>query len=160
MDYWEKFNETTITEKEEFYSNLNMENITDADYIDTRRVCKDFETKHVGKYHDLYLRSDTLLSADILENFRKICLKIYHLDPVKFPSAFGLAWKSAFKKTKINLELLTNIDMLLMVEIGIRRGICHAIQRYAKANNKHMKDYDKNKDSSYLKYWEVNNLYG
>ena len=108
----------------------------------------------------MYLRSDSFLSADFLENFRKICLKIYHLDPVKFLSASGLAWKSALKKTKINLELLSNIDMLLMVEIGIRRGICHAIQRYAKANNKHMKDYDKNKESSYLKYWEVNNLCG
>ena len=160
MDDWEKFNETTIPEKEEFYSNLNMEHIADADCIDARRVCKDFEIKHLGKYHDLYLRSDSFLSADFLENFRKICLKIYHLDPVKFLSASGLAWKSALKKTKINLELLTNIDMLLMVEIGIRRGICHAIQRYAKANNKHMKDYDKNKESSYLKYWEVNNLCG
>ena len=137
-----------------------MEHIADAEYIDTRRVWKDFKIKHLGKYHDLYLRSDSFLSADFLENFRKICLKIYHLDPVKFLSASGLAWKSALKKTKINLELLSNIDMLLMVEIGIRRGICHAIQRYAKANNKHMKDYDKNKESSYLKYWEVNNLCG
>ena len=100
MDDWEKFNETTIPEKEEFYSNLNMEHIADADCIDARRVCKDFEIKHLGKYHDLYLRSDSFLSADFLENFRKICLKIYHLDPIKFLSASGLAWKSALKKLK------------------------------------------------------------
>ena len=78
----------------------------------------------------------------------------------KISFSFWISMEISFKKTKINLELLTNIDMLLMVEIGIRRGICHAIQRYAKANNKHMKDYDKNKESSYLKYWEVNNLCG
>ena len=67
---------------------------------------------------------------------------------------------STFKKTKAKLELLTDTDMLLMVEKGFRGGICHSINRYAKANNKYMKDYDKNKESWYLKYWDVNNLYG
>ena len=80
-------------------------------------------------------------------------LKIYHLDLVKFLSAPGLTWKAALKKTEVKLELLTDIDMLLMVEKGIRRGICHAIHRYAKANNKYRKDYDENKESSYLNYW-------
>ena len=160
MKDWERFNETTLPEKEEFYSNLNMEDITDADYMHAKRVCKDFEIKNLGEYHDLYLKSDTLLLADVFENFRKMCLKIYHLDPVKFLSAPGLAWQAALKKTEVKLELLTDIDMLLMVEKGIRGGICHAIHRYAKANNKYMKDYDKNKESSYLKYWDVNNLYG
>ena len=92
MDEWEKFKETTLPEKEEFYSNLNMEVITDADYIHAKRVCKDFEIKNVGEDHDLYLKSDTLLLADVFENFGKICLKIYHLDPVKFLSAPGSAW--------------------------------------------------------------------
>ena len=108
----------------------------------------------------MYLKSDTLLLADVFENFRKMSLKLYHLDPVKFLSATGLAWKAALKKTEVELELLTDTDMLLMVEKGIRGGICHAIHRYAKANNKYMKDYDKNKESSYLKYWDVNYLYG
>ena len=137
-----------------------MEDITDADYMHVKRVCKGFEIKHLAEYHDLHLKSDTLLLTDVLENFRKICLKIYHLDLVKFLSAPGLAWQAAFKKTEVKLELLTDIDMLLMVEKGIRGGICHAIHQYAKANNKSMKDYDKNKESSYLKYWDVNNLYG
>ena len=86
-------------------------------------------------------------------------LKIYYLDFAKFLSPPGLAWQAALKKTKVKLELLTDIDMLLMVEKGIRGGICHAIHQYAKANNKYMKDYDKNKESSYLKYWRKNNLY-
>ena len=80
-----------------------------------------------------------------------------YFDPAIFFSASGLAWQAAIKKTEVKLKLLTDIDMLLMIEKGIRRGICHAIHQYAKANNKYMKDYDKNKQSSYLKYWDVNN---
>ena len=98
MDEWEKFNETALPEKEEFYSNLNMEEITDADYMHGKRVCKDFEIKDIGEYHDLYLKSDTLLLADVFESFRKMCLKIYQLDPAKFVSAPGLAWQAALKK--------------------------------------------------------------
>ena len=126
----------------------------------TKRVCKDFEIKNFTEYHDLYLRSDTLLLGDVYKNFRKLYLKIYHLDPVKFTLALGLVWQVALKKTEVKLELLSDIDMLLMVEKGIRGGICHAIDQYIKTNNKHMKDYDKNKESSYLQYWDVNNLYG
>ena len=91
MDDLEKFNETTLLEKEEFYSNLNLKNITDADYTHAQRVCKDFEIKSFGEYHDLYLKSDVLLSADIFENFRVMYLKSYELYPVKFISAQGLA---------------------------------------------------------------------
>ena len=90
----------------------------------------------------------------------EIYLKIYELDPAKFLSAPGLAWQAALKKTKVKLDLLTDINMLLMVEKGLRGGICHSIYRYAKANKKYMKDYDKNKGSSYIQYWDVNNLYG
>ena len=86
MDDWEKFNETILPEKEEFYSNLNMEDITDADYMHAKGVCKDFEIKHLGKCDNLYLKNDTLLLFDVFENFRKVCLKFYHLDPVKFIS--------------------------------------------------------------------------
>ena len=86
--------------------------------------------------------------------------EIYELDPVKFHSAPGLAWEAALKNIKVELELLTDIDMFIMVEKGTRRRICHSINRCAKANNKYMKDYDKNKEPSYLKYWDVNNLNG
>ena len=122
-----KFNETTLPKKEELYSNLNMDNITDPDYMHAKRVCKDFEIKTLGEYHDLYLKSDILLLADVFENFGKMCLEIYHLDPVKFLSAPGLAWQRALKKTEVKLEFLTDIDMLLMIQKGIRRGICHTI---------------------------------
>ena len=98
MDDWEKFNETTLPEKEGFYSNLNMEDITDADYMYAKTVCKDFEIKNLGEYHDLYLKIETLLLADVFKNFRKIFFKIFHLDPVKFLSAPGLAWQAALKK--------------------------------------------------------------
>ena len=94
MDDWQKFNETKLHEKQEFDSNLNMEYIIDVDYMHGKRVCKDFEIKNLGEYHDLYLQSDPFLLADVFENFRKMCLKIYHLDPVKFLSAPGLAWQA------------------------------------------------------------------
>ena len=103
--------------------------------------------------------SDTLLLADVFENFRNMCLEIYELDPAKCLSAPVLAWQTTLKKTKVKLDLLTDIDMLLMVEKGIRGGTCHSIYRYAKANNKYMKGYDENKESSYLQYWDVKNLY-
>ena len=141
MDDWEKFIETTLAEKEEFYSSLSMEEFTDADYMHGKRVCKDFKIKNLGEYHDWYLKSDTVILADVFKNFRKMCLKTYELDPVKFISAPGLAWQAALKKAKVNLELLIDIDMLLIIEKGIREGICAAIQWYAKANKK---DYDKN----------------
>ena len=98
--------------------------------------------------------------ADVFKNFRDKFIEIYGLDPAHFLSAPGLAWQACLKKTKVELELLTNIDMLLMVEKGIRGGICQAIHRYAKANNKYMKNYDKDIISSYLMYLDANNLYG
>ena len=97
-----------------------MEDITDADYMHAKRICKDFEIKYLGKYHDLCFKSDTSLLADGFENFRKICLKIYNLNLAKFLSAPGLVWQGALKKSKVELELLTDIDTLLMVEKVIR----------------------------------------
>ena len=106
------------------------------------------------------MQSDTLLLADVFENFRNMCIEVYELDPDYFLSLPGLAWQACLKKTNVKLELLTDYDMLLMVEEGIRGGICHSIHRYAKANNKYMKDYDKSKESSYIQYLHANNLYG
>ena len=98
--------------------------------------------------------------ADVFENFRDKCIEIYELDPAHFLSAPGLAWQACLKKTKVKLELLTDIDMLLMVEKGIRGGICQAIHRHAKVNNKYMKNYNKDIISSYLIYLDANNLFG
>ena len=112
MDDWEKSNETLLPEKEEFYRHLSMEDITDADYAHAKRVCKDFELKHLGEYHDLYVQSNALLLANVSENFRNMCLKIYKLDLAKFLSTPGLVWQEALENTKQKLDLLTDIDML------------------------------------------------
>ena len=155
MDNWERFDETSLPSKESFYSNLNMENIEDIDYRHGNNIFKIFNLKNIGEYHDLYVQSDTLLLADVFEK----CLEVYELDPAHFLSLPGLAWKACLKKTNVELESLTDYDMLLMVEEGIRGGICHSIHRYAKAN-KYMKDYNKNIESSYIQYLDANNLYG
>ena len=161
MDSWERFDETWLPDKEAFYSSLNMKNITDVDHRHAKRVFKNLNNKNLGDlYHDLYVESDTLLLADVFENFRNKCIEIYELDPAHFLSAPGLAWKACLKKAEVKLELLTNVDMLLMVEKGIRCGISHAIHRYARANNKYMNNYDKNKEPSFVQYLDANHLYG
>ena len=159
MDNWERFEETSLPDKESFYSSLNMENIDDIDYRHGNDVFKKFKLKNLGEYHDLYVQSDTLLLAGVFENFRNMCIKLYELDPAHFLSLPRLAWQACLKKTNVKLELLTDY-MLLMVEEGIRGGICHSIHSYAKTNNKYMKNYDKNKESSYIPYLDANNLYG
>ena len=97
MDDWEKFSKISLSEKEDFYSNLNMEDITDADYVHAG-VCKDFEMKNLAEYHDLYVQSDTSLLADVFENFRNMCLEIYELDPAKFLINSWISMASSFKK--------------------------------------------------------------
>ena len=142
MDSWERFNGTSLPDTKAFYSKSNLEDITDKDYPHAQKVFKELKLKNLGDYHDLYVQSDTLLLADAFENFRNKCIKIYKLDPAHFLSAPGLAWSACLKKTELELELLTNTNMLLIAEKGIRGGICKVIQRYAKANNKYMKNYD------------------
>ena len=154
MDNWERLDETSLPSKESFYSNLNMEKIEDIAYRHGNNMLK-----NLGEYHGLYVQSDTLLLADAFENFRNTCLQVYELDH-HFLSLPGLAWQACLKKTNINIELLTDYDMLLMVEEGIRDGIYHSIHRHAKGNNKYMKNYDKNEESSYIQYLDANNLYG
>ena len=137
-----------------------MEDIEDIDYRHGNNVFNNSKLNNLGDYHDLYVQSDTLLLADVFDNFRDMCINVYELDPAHFLSLPGLAWQACLKKTNIELELLTDYDMLLMVEEGIRGGICHSIQRYAKANNKYMKSYNKDEESSYIQYLDANNLYG
>ena len=133
-----------------------MTDITDLDYRHLKRNCKDFKIKNLQEHHDLYFQRNTSLLADVFENFRY--MKIYELNPAHFLSVPGLAWRATLKKTKVKLDLLTDTAMLLMVENSIRGGICHVIHRYAKANDKYMKDYDRNKVSLNLMYWEVTSL--
>ena len=125
-----------------------------------KKFWKAFKIKNFGEYHDLYVQSDTLLLADVLENFRDGCIEKCKLNPAHFLSAPGVTWQACLKKTGVKLELLTDNDMLMMVERGIRGRMCHAIYRYAKANNKYMKNYDKSIKSSHIMYLDANNLYG
>ena len=108
----------------------------------------------------MHVKIDTLLLADVFENFKNMCLDIYELDPVYFVSVPGLAWQASLKKAEVKLELLTDYDILLMIEKGIRGGICQATHWYANANNKYMKNYNKNIESSYIEYLDANKLYG
>ena len=161
MDSREKFDETSIPPREAFYSELNLEDITDKDYEHVEKVWEAFKIKNHGEYYDLYVQCNTLLLADVFENFRNKCIEVYDgLDPAYFLSAPGLAWQACLKTTGVNLELLTDIDMLLMVEEGIRGGMCHAIHRYAKASNKYMNNYDKSIEWSYIQYLDASNLHG
>ena len=109
-----------------------MEDIIDAYYVHIKIIPKDFEIKHLGEYHDLYVQSDTLLLAYVFENFRNVCINMYKLDHVQFLSATRLTWQASSKKTNVKLDLLTDIDILIMVEKGVTGGICHSIYRYTK----------------------------
>ena len=160
IDSWKRFDETSLLHKEAFYSELNLEDITDKDYEHVQKLWEVFEIKNLGDYHGLYVQSNTSLLADVFENFKDKCIEIYELDHAHSLSAPGLACQACLKKTKVILELLTDIDMLLIIEKVIRGGICQAIHRHAKANNKCMKNYNKDIISSYLMYLDANDLYG
>ncbi|CAH3180349.1 unnamed protein product [Porites evermanni] len=156
----EKLSETQLPPKEEFYSKLNDEDISDDDYQHAINVWNTFECKTIRDYHDLYLKSDVLLLADVFENFRKTCLKHYNLDPAHYYTSPGLAWDACLKETGQKLQLLHDYDKLMMFERGIRGGISHISKRYAEANSKYMKDYNPDKESTYIQYLDGNNLYG
>ena len=155
-----KFDETQLPAQKEFYSKLNDEDITDDEYQHALSVWKTFGCKNIRDYHDLYLKSDVLLLADVFENFRSTCLYHYNLDPAHYYTSPGLAWDACLKETGQELQLLHDYDMLMMFEKGIRGGISHISKRYAEANNKYMENYDPDKPSSYIQYLDANNLYG
>ena len=155
-----KLKETKLPSKDEFYSKLYDEEISDEDYQHAIKVWKTFNCQTLQDYHDLYLKTDVLLLANVFENFRKTCLKHYKLDPCHYCTAPALAWDACLKETKQKLQLLKDYDMLMMFERGIRGGISHISKRYATANNKYMKDFDETKPSTFIQYLDANNLYG
>ena len=160
MSSWDKFKES-IPPIEAFYSKLSMSKISEDDYQHAKRVWKEFVIQNLGDYHDLCLRTDVILLANVFEAFRDTCLKHYSLAPAHFYMTPGLAWKVCLKRTGIKLELLTDPDMLLMFERGIRGGITQAVRKYAAANNPYMGDkFDPKEDTTYLQYLDANNLYG
>ena len=160
MDSFDRFNETQLPEKQDFYSILNNEHISDEQYKHAQNVWDTFNLKTMGDYHDLYLKSDILLLADVFENFRKTCLQYYQLDPCHYFTSPGLSWDAMLKMTDIKLELMVDIDMFQFIEKGMRGGISYIANRYGKANNKYMKNYDEKAPTKYIMYLDANNLYG
>ena len=137
-----------------------MSLISSNGYQHAQRVQKEFRIHNLGNYYNLYLRTDVVLLTNMYEAFREMCLEHYKLYPAHFYTSPGLAWKACLKSTGIRLGLLTDSDILLMFERGIRGGITQAVCKYAAANNPHMGDkFDPNKDTTYLQYLETNNLY-
>ena len=106
MDNWERFDETSLPDKESFYNSLNMENIDDIDYRHSNNVLKKFKLKNLGEYHDLYVQCNTLLLADVFENFRNMCIKVYELATAHFLSLSGLAWQACLKKNKCKIRII------------------------------------------------------
>ena len=155
-----KMLETQLPSKEEFYSKLNDEILGDDDYQHAINVWSTFKCKTLRDYHDLYLKTDVLLLADVFEKFRNTCLEHYELDPAYYYTIPHLAWNACLKKTGQQLELLHDYDMLMFFERGIRGGINHIIKRYAEANNPYMKNYNPKEPTKYIQYLDANNLYG
>ena len=160
LDNIEKLKDPTPPPQKAFYSKLTGKGINNYNYKHVLNVWKTWKMKTFKEYLELYNVTDVLLLADVFENFRDICLKNYGLDPVYYYTAPGLAWDACLKMTGVNLELLSNVDMLLMIEKGIRGGISIISNRYGKANNKYIKDFNKKELSKYLMYVDANNLYG
>ena len=144
----------------EFYSKLNDEDISDSDYQHALNVWDAFNCKYIRDFHDPYLMSDVLLLAHVFENFRKICLKHYKLDPAHYYISPGLAWDACLKEIGQELQLLHDYDMYMMFEKGICGGITHISKRYAEANNKYVKDFNLDKPPKFIQYLDANNLYG
>ena len=160
MDIFEKFNEKELPTKDQFYSILNDQHITDDEYNHDKEVWNTFMIRTLGDYHDLYVVSDVLLLIDVFENFRKTCMQYYKLDPCYYFTRPGLSWDAMLKMTNIKLELMTDIDMFQFIEKGMHGGVSYIANRYRNANNKYMKEYDEKAPSKYIMYLDANNLYG
>ncbi|CAB0034477.1 unnamed protein product [Trichogramma brassicae] len=153
--------QTALPPPEQFYSSLTDSDISNKDYEHAREVWGSFEISNLGEYSDLYLKTDVLLLVEVFENFRKTCHEAYELDPAHYYTLPGYSWDAMLLYTQVELELLTDVDMLLFVEKGIRGGVSQCCSRFAEANNRYMgEDYNPEKEDVYLMYYDVNNLYG
>ena len=145
--------------KEAFKSRLKAEEISDEDFEFARRIWATFGCKTLKDYHDLYLKSDVLLLADVFENFRQTCQKAYGLDPAHYLTAPRLSWDAMLKMTQIELELLSDSSMFCLIEKGLRGGVSMITKRYAKANHKYLAGFDPQQANNFLIYLDANNLY-
>ncbi|XP_070153677.1 uncharacterized protein [Polyergus mexicanus] len=160
IDCVDKLHDTCLPPRESFYSSLTGDTVSESNYAHAENVWKRFSVRTLGVYSDLYLKTDVLLLADVFENFRNKCIESYGLDPAYYYTLPGYTWDAMLKHTNITFELLTDIDMVMFIERGIRGGLSQCSDRYARANNKYMTSYDPSKSSSYIIYFDINNLYG
>lgn len=158
---FDRLKEERLPSKADFKNKLTDSDISDEDYSYVKNLWQEFNIHTLGEYSDLYLKVDILLTADVLESFRVTCMNSYEMDPLYFFTSPSLSWNAMLKYTGVEIELLTDIDMLLFIEKSIRGGVSQVSNRYGKANNKYMNDgYDPNKLIKYLIYLDMNNLYG
>ena len=160
VNSFKKFNETKLPGKNKLFSSLKNEGISEKDYEKAKNIWNTFKIKTIGEYHGLYLKTDVLLLADVFEKFIKVCLDCYGLDPCHYFNSSGLSWDAMLKMTGIELELISDIDMHLFVEKGMRGGISYISKRHSEANNKYLENYDDTKENTFIMYFGVNNLYG
>ena len=160
FDDWQRFDETSLPTKQNFYSSLTNKEVSEEDYQHALNIFKKMNMSSLREYHDFYLLCDVLLLADVFETFRNTCMENYALDPAHFYTAPGLSWQAALKMSNITMDLLTDIDQHLFFEDGIRGGISIVTHRYAKANHPDIPDYDDTKPIEHLICWDANNLYG
>ena len=161
MDSVDRFKESKLPPKEDFYNDLAKQHITEEDYEFVKKLWKTFRLKNLGELHDLYMETDTLLLADVFQNYRQVIMKNYGLDPIHFYTAPSLSWSAGLKFTKVKLEIPSDINMHMFFDRGLRGGISMVSHPYAKANNKDMKEYyDPQTKQSYIMLVDANNLYG
>lgn len=160
MDSFSKFDEESLPNMPAFKNDLSGEDITEEQYKHAQEVWKTFSCKNMGDYHDIYLKTDCLLLADVFENFRDKLFEFYELDPCHYITLPGFGWSSMLRMTGVCLELITDPDMYLFLEKSLRGGISVISKRFAEANNQHLSNYNPDIESSYLFYIDCNNLYG
>ena len=160
MDRADIFNDKQLPSKDNFYSILTDEHISDGQYQHAQNVWNTFNLILIGDYHDLYLTTDILLPADVFENFRKTCSQYYKLDPRHYFTSPWLSWDAILKMSNMQLELMTDIDMFQFIEKGMRGGISYIASRDGEANDKYMFNYDTSKPSKKILYLDANDLYG
>lgn len=160
MTDWECYEETLLPRKNNFFNSMTNESISDSDYEHAKTIWTEFNIQNLGDYTDLYLKTDVLLLTDIFESFRKTCKKHYKLDPAFYVTAPSLSFDAMLLETGVQLELISDLAIIRMIQDGIRGGVCMCSHRYAKANHKYMTDYNKSQPDSFIVYLDCNNLYG
>lgn len=160
IDSFSKLDQNTLPTVEQFYDPLNELSVSDEDYKRATDVWETFGCKTLGDYSDIYLQSDVLILSDVFENFRALCIQHYKLDPAHYYTAPGLSWDAMLRYTSVELELLTDLDMLHFFRKGIRGGVSTCVGRKAVANNEFLDNFDPLKPTSFIAYLDATNLYG